>query len=171
MLVGLPGSGKSTVSEQLLKDMPELEIVSTDVYVEEYATKHGVSFNEAVRVLDNKPKAQMNNRIQQLIKEEKSFIWDQTNVFASAREKKLHALLGKKYEVVALVTELSAEELARRLEKRVKEGGKAIGWKIINDMKKNYTRPSYSEGFTQIYLIEDDAVARLLSKPVMKNRI
>lgn len=171
MLVGLPGSGKSTMSEQLLKDMPGLEVVSTDIYVEQHAKAHNISFNEAMRALGDKPKAQMNNRVQQLMKEEKSFIWDQTNVFVSARLKKLKALLKNKYEVVALVTELSPEELSRRLEKRITEGGKQVSWKIINNMQENYSRPSYSEGFSQVYLVQDDAIARLLEKPIMKNRI
>ena len=36
-----------------------------------------------------------------------------------------------KYTVIAIVTELSVEELNRRLDKRVSEGGKRINIKII----------------------------------------
>lgn len=164
LMVGVPGSGKSTLCENLLKENPSLDIVSTDEFIESYAKEKNISYGKAMREMGDKPLSLMNNKIQKLLKEKKSFIWDQTNVFLSARKKKLKMLSQNKYEVTAIVTELSAEELNRRLDKRISEGGKRINIKIINDMIESYIRPSYSEGFNEIYLISDDNEFILLEK-------
>lgn len=171
MMVGLPGSGKSTASEQLIAEMPELEVVSTDVFIEDYAKKHNITYNNAIKELEDKPKTWMNNKIQKLLKEHKNFIWDQTNIFMSARKKKLKMLLQNKYQVVAIVTELSSEELQKRLDNRVSLGGKKVSWKIISDMIDGYSRPEYFEGFSEIYLINDDGEPKLLPQKTNKHNI
>lgn len=164
LMVGLPGSGKSTLCQNLLNENQELEIVSTDEFIEQYAKEKNMTYGKAMRELGDKPQALMNNKIQKLLKDKKSFIWDQTNVFISARKKKIKMLSQNKYTVIAIVTELSFEELNRRLDKRVSEGGKRINIKIINDMVEGYTRPLYNEGFSEIYLISDDNQFKLLEK-------
>ena len=168
LMVGLPGSGKSTLCQNLLNENPELEIVSTDEFIEQYAKEKNMTYGKAMRELGDKPQALMNNKIQKLLKDKKSFIWDQTNVFISARKKKIKMLSQNKYTVIAIVTELSFEELNRRLDKRVSEGGKRINIKIINDMVEGYTRPLYNEGFSEIYLISDDNQFKLLEKNEQK---
>ena len=164
LMVGLPGSGKSTLCQNLLNENQELEIVSTDEFIEQYAKEKNMTYGKAMRELGDKPQALMNNKIQKLLKDKKSFIWDQTNVFISARKKKIKMLSQNKYTVIAIVTELSFEELNRRLDKRVSEGGKRINIKIINDMVEGYTGPLYNEGFSEIYLISDDNQFKLLEK-------
>jgi heterogeneous nuclear ribonucleoprotein U-like protein 1 len=164
LMVGLPGSGKTTASEKLIKDITELTIASSDNFTEQYAKEHNQTYQEAYFAFGNEAEKMMKQQIQQLIKDERNFIWDQTNVYASSRKKKISMLTQKKYQVVAIVVELSSEELSKRLEKREKETGKKVPKKIIQTMLDNYTRPNYEEGFSDIYLISDNNEAILLPK-------
>lgn len=165
MLIGLPGSGKSTISEGLLKDMPDLIIVSTDEYIEKYARERGKKYEEVYREAGEDAQKWMNVRIRQIINEKKNFAWDQTNVFKSARKKKISMLEQNKYDVVAVALHLSEEELERRLINRVAKGGKKISYKIIQDMKASYELPSYEERFKEVYLIGDNGAFHLVDKP------
>lgn len=165
MLIGLPGSGKSTISEGLLKDMPDLIIVSTDEYIEKYARERGKKYEEVYREVGEDAQKWMNVRIRQIINEKKNFAWDQTNVFKSARKKKISMLEQNKYDVVAVALHLSEEELAKRVANRVAKGGKKISYKIIQDMKASYELPSYEERFKEVYLIGDTGAFHLVDKP------
>lgn len=155
-MVGLPGAGKSTVSNQLLQDIPDLVIVSSDMFIEQYAKEHNKTYQSVYFELGDKPEKWMKQQIQDMIKNGKAFIWDQTNVFATSRKKKITMLRQKKYDVVAIVVEVAPEELNQRLKNREVETGKKVPEKIITNMLENYTRPDYTEGFSEIYLINDN---------------
>jgi len=172
MMIGLPGSGKSTLCEDLIKNNETLEIVSTDIYIENYAKKKGNTYQEVYREAGDDATKWMSQRIKTLINEKKNFIWDQTNVFKSARRKKLAMLGSNKYSTIAVGLELSEQELFARIKTRVESGGKTISYKIIHEMAQAYERPDYSEGFTYIFMVGDNAVATLLPKslkPEIKN--
>lgn len=164
MMVGLPGSGKSTASEQLLKEMNDLTVLSTDEYIEKYAKEIGKTYNDVYREVGDKAQKWMNQQIRELIKQEKTFMWDQTNVYASARVKKINMLKQNGYEVTAIVVEISEEELSKRIKKRTSEGGKKIPYSVLGEMKKNYVRPEYTEGFKEIYIIGDNNIPTLINK-------
>jgi heterogeneous nuclear ribonucleoprotein U-like protein 1 len=173
MLIGVPGSGKSTYSNQIIKEMSSsihLEVVSSDEYIEKYAQDHGKTYQEVYRQVGDEATKYANRKIQSLIKQHASFIWDQTNVFASARLKKMRNLLSNKYDVIAVTIELSEEELARRIETRKEQTGKHIPWAVVKDMLKNYSRPGYEEGFVEIYVINDKSEILLLPMPEPKNK-
>lgn len=169
MMVGLPGSGKSTASEQLLKEIENLTALSTDEYIEKYAQEVGKTYNDVYREVGDKAQKWMNQQIKELIKSKEAFIWDQTNVYATARIKKINMLKQNGYEVTAIVVEISDEELNKRIKKRSAEGGKKIPYSVLGEMKKNYTRPEYSEGFKEIYIIGDNNIPMLISK--VENKI
>lgn len=164
MLIGVPGSGKSTVAQSLLDENSQLKIASTDLLIEQYAAKKGKTYSQVHREYVDQATKGMNLQIQSMMKKGESFIWDQTNVFASARKKKLTTLLQNKYTVIAITIELSPNELQKRLTERVANGSKFVGDKIIADLLLNYSRPTYSEGFEEIYVIEDDGNSVLVAK-------
>lgn len=164
MLIGLPGSGKSTVSKELLKDIPETIVVSTDEYIEKYAKERGKKYEDVYREVGDDAQKWMNVRIRQIINEKNNFVWDQTNVFKSARKKKISMLKQNNYEVIAVAIYLSEDELDKRLSNRVAKGGKKIPYKIINEMKDFYELPKYDEGFKDIYLIGDSGEFHLVDK-------
>jgi predicted kinase len=170
MLVGLPGVGKSTLSAKMLEENPKLIIVSTDQYVEDYAKKHNKKYNEVIRETSEDAKKWMSLQIKKTINLKLDFIWDQTNVISSSRKKKISMLSQNKYDIIALVFELSDDELNKRLTKRLSQNGKKIPQKIIENMKQEYTRPSYSEGFLEIYLVQPSNDLELIQKINFKNK-
>lgn len=164
MLIGVPGCGKSTISEELIKDMPQLQIASSDLIIDQYAKKKGKTYSQVHRDYVEEAQKIMTRQVQDMMKKGESFIWDQTNVFASARKKKMTTLTQNKYSVIAITIELTPEELEKRLKKRVDNGGKFISPKIVADMLLNYTRPTYDEGYQEVYVIQDDGHAHLIEK-------
>ena len=100
------------------------------------------------------PFKSLNVRVQNLIKNKKSFIWDQTNLQPSARMKKIRMLKQNKYNVVGIAIEIPEEELFSRLFKRQNLEGKEIPKKILEEMISNYIRPDTTEGFLNVYLVD-----------------
>lgn len=156
MMVGFPGTGKSTLIKELKKEMPHLVSVSSDEYIEKLAKEQGKNYNEVYQEAIEPALKWLNQEIQNLIKKKKDFIWDQTNLVSSSRLKKINNLKNNGYDISAIIVELSKEEHNRRLQKRVSEGGKFISEKIIQNMMYLYERPTYNEGFNSIILISDD---------------
>ena len=164
MLIGLPASGKSTLRAKILKEIPSLKVISTDDFIEEYALKEGKKYNDVYHSFSDEATKKMNLALRQIMNNKDSFIWDQTNVFKSARLKKLSKLKQSGYEVIAVALSLSNEELTHRLVTRVNSGGKPISYNVMNELKSNYTLPDYSEGFKEIYIISDDGQYQLLDQ-------
>ncbi len=161
-MIGLPGVGKSTVIKSLLKDYPKMKVVSTDEFIEDYALKHKIDYSQAFKIMGDKAMGMMNAKIQNLIKSGSEFIWDQTNVAISSRNKKLGILNKNKYDVIVIAIELSEEEHQKRINQRKDETGKFISPKIVQQMKDSYTRPSSDELVSQIILIGDDGEYKII---------
>lgn len=158
MMVGVPGSGKSSAIAQLKSEMPHLKTVSSDEYIDKIALKQGKKYSEVhCENVDDATKW-MNAQIQSFIKNKVDFIWDQTNVVQTARLKKIRNLKANGYEITAITFEITREELQKRLTRREKETGKYISVKIVEKMIEEYVRPDYSEGFSLIVLISDNGV-------------
>lgn len=146
MLIGVPGSGKSTwtANQDWAKDC---SIVSSDRFIDEHAAKEGKTYNEvfddyvkiATKLMENQVLiAQANNM---------DIIWDQTNMSAKSRAKKLAML--PNYEKIAVVFDTPPkEELDRRLASRP---GKMISEAIVNSMISSYNEPTEEEGFKEIW--------------------
>lgn len=164
MMVGVPGSGKSTKIKETIKDFPHFKVVSSDEYLEKVAKEQGKTYDEVHADNIDAAIKWMNSQIQTFIKNKENFIWDQTNLVKSSREKKLRNLKSNGYEVNALTFELPEEEVFYRLEKRVAEGGKSISPKVIKNMMDSYERPSFDEGFDNIFLIDKNGNDVQLSK-------
>lgn len=146
MLIGVPGSGKSTWTAN--QDWAKAcSIVSSDRFIDEHAAKEGKTYNEvfddyvkiATKLMENQVLiAQANNM---------DIIWDQTNMSAKSRAKKLAML--PNYEKIAVVFDTPPkEELDRRLANRP---GKFISEAIVNSMISSYNEPTEEEGFKEIW--------------------
>jgi predicted kinase len=146
MLVGVPGSGKSTwINNQVWAQ--DCVVVSSDRFIDEEAARQGKTYNEvfkdyvkiATRLMENQALiCQANNR---------DIIWDQTNTSVKSRKSKLDMLPG--YEKIAVVFRTpEAEEHARRLANRP---GKAIPDSVMSFMIDNLQEPTEEEGFTEIW--------------------
>jgi len=149
MLVGVPGSGKSTwaANQEWVKDCA---YISTDQYIEEYAKSVGKTYSEVFEEYMPKAVHIMTQNVIQAREEGKDIIWDQTSTGKKVRAKKFRML--PTYEAIAVVFPIpEPKELERRLASRP---GKNIPDHVMKQMIENFSMPTKSEGFTEIRIIK-----------------
>lgn len=149
MAMGLPCSGKTTHYNKIYKDRGYVQI-STDQYIEEYAKSLGKTYSEVF--WDKKAfvhaEQRMKNSLEYALQNGLNIYWDQTNMTAKSRRKKL-AKIPDNYKRVGLVFEVSDATLAERNQLRGQETGKVIPTKVIETMKQAWEHPDFTE-FSQI---------------------
>jgi len=146
MLIGVPGSGKSTwISNQLWTC--ECAYVSTDTYVEEYARIELKTYSEVFEYFMPTAVKLMLNDVVKASKAGKDIIWDQTSTTTASRTKKFHML--PEYYTIAVVFRTPArDELDVRLSGRL---GKHIPKNVIDSMIDKWEEPTLEEGFDEIW--------------------
>lgn len=152
ILVGVPGSGKSTFANKMIAEQ-KLGYASTDEWIELIAQKSGMTYNEAFKDHMNDAVMRMMENVNQFISNNDSFIWDQTSLSKKSRRRKL-VVIPNTYEKVAIVFPTPNEvELQRRLDGRK---GKTIPPHIMKSMIESYTEPTLDEGFDEVIILEDE---------------
>ena len=153
LLVGLPGSGKSTfVNNYRLKKHGI--IASTDNIIEEKAKEQGLTYSQIFHKLDFKEiERQMKDDIRKAVAEKQNIIVDQTNMSDKSRASKM-GLVPKSYDKYAIVFWPDIKTVYKRLEKREKETGKSIPQKVIDSMLANFVPPSEKEGFKSVIFVK-----------------
>lgn len=142
MMVGLPGSGKTTWAHDNFTDIP---IVSTDYWVQQLAQVRGLTYAEAFDTVIAEATRLFDQEITELVQQKQSFVWDQTNITAHGRRGKLMRLPG--YRVVAHAWLLPDAELQRRQNSRV---DKVIPDTVLQDMMIKYSIPTPDQGFDEV---------------------
>lgn len=154
LLVGLPGSGKSTF---LMTNGGAVGsfIYSTDNFIEDIAADRGLSYDDIFQETIDEAVREMNLLLKFAYKEKRDIYWDQTNMSA----KKRRGILSntpkeyKKFCICIQPPSNDAEwfELYKRLSKRP---GKTIPVSVLNSMKNSYQEPSLDEGFHDIKIYD-----------------
>lgn len=146
VLVGVPGSGKST----WIRDQDwalGLTIVSTDAFVEDYARAQGKTYNQVFKEYMPTAVDLMTEQVVFAREHNHSIIWDQTSTTIKSRLKKFRML--PDYEHIAVVFRTpEAEELARRLAGRE---GKSIPDHVMRSMIAGWEEPTKEEGYAEIW--------------------
>lgn len=147
-MIGVPGAGKSTWIKN--QDWAlGLTIVSTDLWVEDYARAQGKTYSEVFT--DYMPTA-VNLMAEQVVfarDHEHTVIWDQTSTTVKSRARKFNML--PDYEHIAVVFRTPEhKELMRRLMSRP---GKEIPDHVIASMIASWEEPSPEEGFKEIWYV------------------
>lgn len=168
MLIGLPGSGKSTLREVLSNEYGELPAASTDDFLEAYAKENGMTYGAAHKDAYEKADKAMRAEVVRFVKNKIDFVWDQTNVVRSARKKKIRHLTSSGFEVFAYEIIVPPFELVRRIKEREEKTGKRIGRGILMRMTEEYESPEYEEGFAKIYKVDESSELVLLNLPMPK---
>lgn len=79
--------------------------------------------------------------------DKRNLILDQTNVYQSARKRKLKPFKDAGYKVIAAVLVTTDAELTRRSDKRTREDGKNVPAGAVLEMKANFKLPDQTEDF------------------------
>ena len=149
MLVGVPGSGKSTwVANQKFEDAV---IASSDAYIDTVAAKAGKTYNEMFSRAIGYAQKFCDAQVQMAINLDKTLIWDQTNTIAKHRKLRLQRLPKEWLKICVFFPTPDAAELQRRLDSRV---GKAIPKNVMDSMIEHLEMPQLSEGFDEIIVLD-----------------
>jgi len=148
MLIGVPGSGKSTWA----KSQNWIKIctyISTDELVEEYAKRTNSTYNEVFQEYMPEAVKVMTNMVIEARKAGKDIVWDQTSCTVITRAKKIKML--PHYRKIAVVFKTPPEtELRARLDSRP---DKIIPWEVVSDMANKLEQQpvTLEEGFDEIW--------------------
>jgi predicted kinase len=146
ILVGVPGSGKST---WLFKNMSiEKRLVSTDNIIESLATGYGFTYNDIFKETIRFADMVMIKWMIEAAEAGYDLYVDRTNMSIKARKQFIDKLkpYGYEFECVVFPTP-DPEEWKRRLDSRP---GKTIPQDAIDRMVASYEEPTSSEGFSKI---------------------
>jgi tRNA uridine 5-carbamoylmethylation protein Kti12 len=149
LLVGLPGSGKSTWVKSFLSTHSDYVVVSSDDIIDAYAKSIGKTYTEVFSEYMGNAEVEYKIRLMAAIREKKNIIVDRTNLNLKSRRKILSSV-PKEYKKVAVVFSTPIDEVKRRLIQREYETGKAIPGYVLDSMIDSYIEPTTSEGFDEI---------------------
>ncbi|KAF7149900.1 hypothetical protein RHSIM_Rhsim02G0119600 [Rhododendron simsii] len=145
MMVGLPASGKSTWAEKWVKEHPEKRYVllGTNLAMDQMKVPGLLrknNYGERFDLLMDRATGIFNTLLSRAAKTPRNYILDQTNVYKSARKRKLKPFAD--YQKIAVVVFPEPEELKARAVKRFKEMGKEVPAEAVNEMLANYVLPT-----------------------------
>jgi predicted kinase len=152
VLVGVPGSGKSTWIGHQTFNWDNTVVVSTDIFVERYAMSVGKTYNEVFE--DYMPTAigLMAESAQLAFAEGKDVVWDQTSTTIKTRARKLRMAPATYIKIAVVFNTPSSTVHAKMLDRP----GKVIPPEVIQDMVARFEMPTVEEGFDKVI------IARLL---------
>lgn len=151
-MVGLPGSGKSTVAKLLAEHVKagrgNCWIADTDSYIEQMAAQLGTTYQEVHRdrVHGKRAYRDMRRTMREAARQGISLVQDRLNHRRKARMKAL-GVVGSAHFRCAVVMPTSAEEAWQRNKRRC---GRSVPCAQFLEMKETYEHPQMDEGFDAI---------------------
>lgn len=139
ILVGAPGSGKTTFGKVLVEGNPNIVRVCPDDnrrVIGKGSEDQSVSYPAFCMAKDQMRKA---------LDEGKCVVFDATNMYRKARKDFINIARGRGIKVIAEVFECDKATLLARNAKRGTEGGRNVPENIIDNMLAKYQRPEISE--------------------------
>ena len=151
MLVGVPGSGKTTWRKKFTGHRARVSVTaSTDDVIEERALLRGTTYSEIFEAEIGSATKLMHATVRDAIDMGIDVYWDQTNLTIKSRARKL-ALFPEDWPRHAFFFPTPPEDvLRRRLEARE---GKEIPWSVVSGMISRLEPPTTSEGFEQVHVV------------------
>ena len=150
MMVGLPGSGKTTVADELHRLMVaagcECTILSSDSHIERVAVELGRSYQDVFQEHISEATKLMWRDAERAKRRQVSVIWDRANHQRRARAQVLEFFPNPyPYKRVAAVMPARESEAVLRNEKR--SAGRAVPFDQMRRMICQYVGPQPNEGF------------------------
>lgn len=158
VLVGLPGSGKTTYRNNFLKYFPWYKVVSADDYVDNIAANESKTYSDIWCAVIEEAMEYFWEQLEEHVRNGKDIIIDTTSHTASSRKRLLKFIKQHStthYRVRAVEMPFCSDEWEERLKIRAVNTGKIIPEHVIQRMKDNYCSPSKSEGFDEVVQLND----------------
>jgi len=155
MLVGLPGSGKSTMLP-VLEDMvdADVEIISMDNLIEEKAGLLKETYNQTFEHYAPEANRIMREISNQACKTKTDVIWDQTNLTSRKRENICTQFNQYDKLCVFFVPPETSDEWDILYQRLANRPGKSISKEVIEALMEYYEPPSLDEGFDSIIKLD-----------------
>lgn len=146
MLIGVPGSGKSTYIKKFLTDNSDKHYVllSTDDILTALGDEEGLDYSQAFAKYMKQADKKFKIQFSQAKNTNSNIIIDRTNLTTKGRSKFL-SQLPSTYHKVAVVFEVDPKEIQQRLIKREIETGKHIPDFVVKNMTASYQPPTNAE--------------------------
>jgi predicted kinase len=161
IMVGLPGSGKSTIlndgdfllSQFGMQFNPTM-ILSSDDYIEARAKEEGKTYTEVFEKYVKDAEGVIKEKLKESIDNGYNIIWDQTNL-RSKKRKMIMDSIPNDYRKVIVEFEVPFDVIVNRVKVRGDATGKHIGYGILKSMWDSRERVSPDEGFDEIVIIKN----------------
>ncbi len=154
MLIGVPGSGKSTWIKNTInmEDATNLIVLSTDNYISGIADFQNTTYNEIFASEIKNAERRLTINLEKAVKDNTSIIWDQTNLTITSRAKKL-SRIPDQYQKIAIYFPTPHLGLHEKNLNCPSRHGKVIPPNILMSMKGILEVPRLEEGFDiiQVY--------------------
>ncbi len=147
MLIGVPGSGKSTWISRQNFDKKTTVIVSTDNIIDQIAKDQNKTYNEVFKNEIKGATAEMNRILDLAVKNKFDIVWDQTNTTKKARASKLSRVTDDYEKIAVFFRTPPRDVLQKRLASRP---GKNIPHNVMQSMISMLEYPEFAEGFDSI---------------------
>lgn len=154
-MIGLPGSGKSSViKNEMIPKLPNAKIVSSDDIIQKMADDQGKTYNEIFQDVATEANLKMWENVNTHVENGDIIIWDRTFINVMTREKAIDLLIEHRYMIFAVCFEATKESLPIIFERNRNRTGKEIPEDVIMSMFDRYERPTVQEGFSAITFIQ-----------------
>ena len=139
VLVGAPGSGKSTFGKALVEKDPRFTRVCPD------DCRRAISGDSNNQAVSYPAFCMAKDQMGKALDAGKCVVFDATNMHRKGRKDFINMARGRGAKVIAHVFECDKATLLARNAKRGAEGGRNISEKVIDDMLGRYQRPEKPE--------------------------
>lgn len=153
ILVGLPGTGKSTFCKMLQEQEPEHDWyqISSDYFLEKKMKEENLSYREAFDKYIQNATGNFWHKLKKYSREGKNLIIDRTNLTIDGRKKVIQTIAnnmkkghGYYFEFI-LFDKVSFVDALKRLEIRQNIEGKNIPFRTLLSMAGQYQAPTQNE--------------------------
>lgn len=147
MLIGIPGSGKSTYAKKYYPYTVNGQVywrISSDSVIESIAHEYNMTYNDCFQNLIKFAEQVMWQQLERAKEIGINVVIDRTNMSKKSRKKFFDFFEGYEFEAIVFK---EPEDLQERLKSRA---GKTISKKIIDSMRESFQMPTEKEGFTKI---------------------
>lgn len=148
LMIGAPGSGKSTYVNKLLAENPNLKLLSSDAMRAEFGK------GEDDQSVTPRVFATLKYRLNGFLQEKHSVIIDATNMNVKDRKTYIDAAKQFGAKSVAYAFVCDKQTLLERNQKRGAGGGRNVPEFVIDKMLAKYQEPTTLEGFDSVKFIK-----------------